>query len=92
MDDVCLPIVVDHEGPDSMKNTFKFIRRIDLGCILMNPVEEEAVFRKADLRWGLGNTVIFAGFVASERPAKLEVRANGISAYRAHSFASDFIH
>lgn len=56
----------------------------------MNPVEE-AVITNANLRWGLGDTVIFAGFVTSERPAKLEVRAFSNCAHWTHSLASDFI-
>jgi len=90
VDDVCPPIIVNHEDADSTKNMSYHVRRIDLGRVLMNPVEE-AVIKDADLRWGLGDTAIFAGFVASERPAKLEVRAFSNCGHWTHSLASDFI-
>jgi hypothetical protein len=88
VDDVCPPIIVDHKVADS--NLSYQVRRIDLGRILMNPVEE-AVNQNADLRWGLGDTAIFAGFVASERPVKLEVRAFSSCGHWTHLLASDFI-
>ena len=66
------PFVIRHSAGDVPNVGNHALRKVDLGAIpaeLATDVHEKA----ADLRWGRGSTIVFAGTIASDVPTTITV-------------------
>lgn len=67
------PIVVKHKHDESQMSS-PAVRRVDVGHVFTTGVGGDAIEVEADLRWGPGSTIVFAGDLSSNVPAILKVR------------------
>lgn len=67
------PILIEHVASEDGDIAEKSVRTIDLGDI--SHYREVSIERQANLRWGLGDVLIFYGTIKSEASSLIKVRS-----------------